>query len=131
MGVPGTFSISDLANELGITHRAIRHYEDLGLLSPQRQGLTRIYTAADRTRLKLIVRGKRLGLSLDESRQIIDMYEPGKNNAAQLLRLVDAIRQQRQKLQEQQQDINKLLKELDNAEAECQDALQNLATVNT
>ena len=77
------YSISDLCKEFEVTPRTARYYEDIGLLSPSRRGQTRVYSAADRTRLRLILRGKRLGLSLEDSRQIIDMYEPGKSNTEQ------------------------------------------------
>ena len=86
------YSISQLAKEFDVTTRTIRHYEDLGLLAPARRGQTRVYSPADRTRLRLILRGKRLGLSLDDSREIIDMYEPGKSNVDQLKKLIDTIR---------------------------------------
>lgn len=118
-----TYSIRELAEEFEVTHRAIRHYEDVGLLSPQRQGRTRVYASVDRTRLKLILRGKRLGLSLTESRQIIDMYEPGKNNRGQLVRLMTAIQQQREQLHRQLSDIHRLLLELDDAESACRKTL--------
>lgn len=121
-----TYLISDLAREFDVTHRAIRHYETLGLLNPQRQGQTRLYSPADRTRLKLIVRGKRLGLSLAESSQIINMYEPGQRNEAQLHTLIGAIRDQRRRLRAQLDDIHKLSLELDTAEAECLSALATL-----
>ena len=113
------YSISDLCKEFDITTRTIRHYEDLGLLSPSRRGQSRVYTPSDRTRLRLILRGKRLGLSLEDSRQIIDMYEPGKTNINQLNTLIDAIRVQRTKLNQQLDDISKLLKDLNDAEANC------------
>ena len=112
------YSISQLAKEFNITTRSIRHYEDVGLLSPTRSGQTRIYTQADRTRLRLILRGKRLGLSLEDSREIIDMYEPGKTNVDQLKKLIDAIQLQRNKLNQQLDDISKLLKDLNQAEAD-------------
>lgn len=118
------YSISDLCKEFDITTRTIRHYEDLGLLSPSRRGQSRIYTPSDRTRLRLILRGKRLGLSLEDSRQIIDMYEPGKTNINQLNTLIDAIRVQRTKLNQQLDDISKLLKDLNDAEANCVIALK-------
>jgi DNA-binding transcriptional MerR regulator len=118
------YSITDLCKEFGVTTRTARHYEDIGLLSPSRRGQTRVYRSADRTRLRLILRGKRLGLSLEDSRQIIDMYEPGKTNIDQLNRLVDAIRQQREKLNQQLDDIGNLLKDLNKAEAACIDALK-------
>lgn len=118
------YSISDLCKEFDITTRTIRHYEDLGLLSPSRRGQSRVYTPSDRTRLRLILRGKRLGLSLEDSRQIIDMYEPGKTNINQLNTLIDAIRVQRTKLNQQLDDISKLLKDLNDAEASCVIALK-------
>lgn len=118
------YSISDLCKEFDITTRTIRHYEDLGLLSPSRRGQSRVYTPSDRTRLRLILRGKRLGLSLEDSRQIIDMYEPGKTNISQLNTLIDAIRVQRTKLNQQLDDISKLLKDLNDAEANCVIALK-------
>ena len=118
------YSITDLCKEFGVTTRTARYYQDIGLLSPSRRGQTRVYSAADRTRLRLILRGKRLGLSLEDSRQIIDMYEPGKTNIDQLNSLVDAIRQQREKLNQQLDDIGNLLKDLNKAEAACIDALK-------
>ena len=84
------FSITDLRKEFGVTTRTMRHYEEIGLINPSRRGQTRVYSSADRTRLRLILRGKRLGLSLEDSRQIIDMYEPGKTNIDQLNSLIDA-----------------------------------------
>ena len=119
------YSISQLSKEFAITTRSIRHYEDIGLLSPARRGQTRIYSSADRTRLKLILRGKRLGISLEDSREIIDMYEPGKNNVDQLKKLIDAIQQQRIKLNQQLDDITKLLKDLNRAETDCIEALKS------
>ena len=118
------YSISQLSKEFDVTTRSIRHYEDLDLLSPARRGQTRIYSQADRTRLRLILRGKRLGLSLEDSREIIDMYEPGKTNVEQLKKLIDAFQLQRSKLKQQLDDISKLLKDLNQAEADCIDALK-------
>ncbi len=119
------YSISQLAKEFDVTTRTIRHYEDMGLLSPARRGQTRIYSPADRTRLKLILRGKRLGLSLDDSRDIINMYEPGKTNIDQLKKLIDAIQTQRHKLNQQLDDISLLLKDLNKAETDCIEALKS------
>ena len=119
------YSISQLSKEFEITTRTIRHYEDLGLLAPARRGQTRVYRPADRIRLKLILRGKRLGLSLDDSREIIDMYEPGKTNVDQLRKLIDAIQSQRHKLNQQLDDISKLLQDLNKAETDCVEALKS------
>lgn len=122
-----TYRISDLAKEFGVTTRTMRHYEELGLLTPKRQGQTRIYSRGDRTRLRLILRGKRLGLSLQESRDIIQLYDPSHNNHQQLLQLLEKIQQQKQRLQAQQQDIEAMLTELSAAEKDCQHALKQLA----
>ena len=119
------YSISQLSKEFEITTRTIRHYEDLGLLAPARRGQTRVYSPADRIRLKLILRGKRLGLSLDDSREIIEMYEPGKTNVDQLRKLIDAIQLQRHKLNQQLDDISKLLQDLNKAETDCVEALKS------
>jgi len=122
---PAKFSITDLCKEFEITTLTVRHYEEIGLISPSRRGQTRVYSPADRTRLRLILRGKRLGLSLEDSRQIIDMYEPGKTNIEQLNSLISAIRQQRTKLEQQLDDINNLLKDLNKAETNCLKALKS------
>lgn len=114
-----THSISALAKEFDVTPRTIRHYEDLGLLAPVRRGQTRVYSAADRTKLKLILRGKRLGLSLQESRQIIDLYNPEQGNVEQLQRLLATIHRQRARLQRQLEDITTMLKDLAEAEDGC------------
>ena len=118
------YSISDLSREFNITTRTIRHYEDIGLLSPQRQGKTRLYDSSDRSRLRLILRGKRLGLSLEESREIIDMYQPGKSNVKQLKKLIDAINSQKKKLNQKLTDITNLMNDLKKAEVKCLEALK-------
>src|SRR5207244_4580385 len=92
------FSISELAREFDVTPRAIRFYEDQGLLAPRRHGQRRIYTPRDRTRLKLTLRGKRLGLTLSEIRELIDMYEPGRDERAQLQRFREVLATERKRL---------------------------------
>jgi len=119
-----TYSISELAQEFDVTTRTIRHYEDMKLLLPARQGQKRIYSLADRTKLKLIVRGKRLGFSLQESGELINMYEPGQSNVDQLERTLQTINTQRQKLSQQLQDIQKTFADLEEAEAGCKAELQ-------
>ena len=119
------YNISDLANEFSITTRSIRFYEEKGLLTPLREGHKRLYNSADRTRLKLILRGKRLGFSLQESREIIDLYDPSADNDQQLQALLDKIEEKRQLLQRQMQDINKMLQELNNVEQRCRQTFQN------
>ncbi|WIO74724.1 MerR family DNA-binding transcriptional regulator [Porticoccaceae bacterium LTM1] len=120
-----TYSISDLAKEFDVTTRTIRHYEEVGLLSPQRRGQTRIYRTADRTKLKLILRGKRLGFTLEQSRDIIEMYDPEHGNVTQLKSLLVGIEQQRARLKRQIEDIQLLMKDLDDAEELCLKALRN------
>jgi DNA-binding transcriptional MerR regulator len=121
-----TFSIGDLAGEFGVTTRTIRFYEEKGLLQPRREGTRRIYSTADRTRLRLILRGKRLGLSLDESAEIIRLYGSPGNNRRQLELLIEKIQQRREALRHQQRDLEALLKELADAESKCRDALDGL-----
>jgi DNA-binding transcriptional MerR regulator len=106
------FSISDLAHEFDVTPRAIRFYEDQGLLSPRREGQRRIYTPRDRTRLKLTLRGKRLGLTLSEIRELIDMYEPGRDERPQLARFLAVLAAHKASLLQQQADIEAQLSEL-------------------
>ncbi len=123
-----SFTISDLAAEFDVTTRTIRFYEEKGLLSPTRNGSTRIYTPADRVKLQLIVRGKRLGLTLEESREIIAMYNPAHGNREQLQSLIHKIRAKRSQLQQQRQDIEQTLLDLRAAEERCLDAIGNNAT---
>lgn len=106
------FSISDLASEFDITTRTLRFYEEKGLLKPLRKGQQRFYSVADRTRLKLVLRGKRLGLSLDESADIIAMYDPTTSNQRQLNTLLNSIANQRKKLQEQLTELHAMLDDL-------------------
>jgi DNA-binding transcriptional MerR regulator len=106
------FSISDLSREFDITPRAIRFYEDQGLLAPRREGQRRIYTARDRTRLKLTLRGKRLGLTLSEIRDLIDMYEPGRDERPQLERFLAVLTAHRASLLQQRADIEAQLSEI-------------------
>jgi DNA-binding transcriptional MerR regulator len=106
------FSISELAQEFDVTPRAIRFYEDQGLLAPRREGQRRVYTARDRTRLKLTLRGKRLGLTLSEIRELIDMYEPGRDERAQLERFLSVLESHKASLLQQRADIEAQLTEL-------------------
>ena len=106
------FSISELAREFDVTPRAIRFYEAEGLLSPRRDGQRRIYTVRDRTRLKLTLRGKRLGLSLSEIRELIDMYEPGRDERPQLERFLAVLESHKQSLEQQRADLEAQLAEL-------------------
>ena len=107
------FSIGELATEFDVTPRAIRFYEDHGLLSPKRAGQRRIYSPRDRTRLKLTLRGKRLGLTLAEIRELIDMYEPGRDERPQLKRFLAVLETHRSSLEQQRADIEAQLTELE------------------
>ncbi len=118
-----TFTISDLAAEYDVTTRAIRFYEEKGLLAPTRNGNNRIYTAADRTKLKLILRGKRLGLTLEESRDIIEMYDPAHGNVDQLQKLIAKFRDKRAQLEQQFHDLELMILDLRDAEEKCLEAL--------
>jgi DNA-binding transcriptional MerR regulator len=106
------FSISDLAREFDVTPRTIRFYEDQGLLAPRREGQRRIYTPRDRTRLKLTLRGKRLGLALSEIRELIDLYEPGRDERPQLERFLAVLESHKRHLEQQRADIEAQLSEL-------------------
>jgi DNA-binding transcriptional MerR regulator len=106
------FSISELAREFDVTPRAIRFYEDQGLLAPKRAGQRRIYTPRDRARLKLTLRGKRLGLTLSEIRELIDMYEPGRDERPQLKRFLAVLEAHKSGLLQQRADIEAQLSEI-------------------
>jgi len=120
---PATFSISDLAREFGITPRTIRFYEDQGLLAPRREGLTRIFTRRDRTRLKLAVRGKRLGFSLAEIRYLIEMYDTARDKNTQLTEFLNGLSERKAALLQQREDIEAVLQEVSAFEQQCRDLL--------
>lgn len=117
------YSISDLASEFGITTRTIRFYEEKGYLSPKREGMRRIYSAPDRTSLRLILRGKRLGLSLDETADLINMYGSPRNNRKQLKSFIVRISEKRVELENKQRDLELMLSDLQSVEDKCQLAL--------
>lgn len=114
-----TYSITELAREFELTPRAIRYYEDQGLITPDRVGVQRVYSKRDRTRLLLTLRGKRLGLSLAEIRELIDMYDSAPESS-QLTRLLEVLAQQRARLEQQREDIAAVLGEVDAFERQCQ-----------
>ncbi|WP_421250179.1 MerR family transcriptional regulator [Aeromonas sp. 600584] len=120
------FSISELAREFDITTRSIRFYEDQGLLNPAREGQTRIYSKQDRVRLKLTLRGKRLGFSLAEIRELFDLYDADKSSRTQLQTMLGLVTEKRKTLQQQMEDIRMVQLELDAAEQRCQQALSQL-----
>lgn len=121
-----TYTISDLAREFDVTTRTIRFYEAEGLLSPARQGQNRVYSERDRVILKLILRGKRLGFSLAESRQILSLYNPATGNREQLHLMLDKIAERQAQLRQQLADIQLMQAELEEADQRCREALQHL-----
>lgn len=119
-----TYSITDLAREFDITTRTIRFYEDLGLLAPLRQGQKRIYSPRDRIFLKLILRGKRLGFTLNESRTLIEMYDPTSDNKHQLQSMLKMLDEKETLLNQQLHDIDIMKLELQEARERCLAAMQ-------
>ncbi len=121
-----TYTITELAREFDITPRAIRFYEDQGLISPSREGAggrTRVYGARDRTRLKLTLRGKRLGLTLSEIKDLVDMYESPQDSSAQLNRFLTVLSSHRESLEQQREDIEITLAEIAAHEDRCRNML--------
>ncbi|WP_433166369.1 MerR family transcriptional regulator [Kribbella sp. CA-247076] len=121
-----TWSIAELAAEYDVTLRTIRFYEDRGLLAPERRGTVRVYHPRDRVRLGLILRGKRLGFSLDEIATIVDMYDAEPGEEGQLVYLLDQITTRRAALEQRRQDIDQTLQELADVEARCKADLEAL-----
>ncbi|PSW20299.1 MerR family DNA-binding transcriptional regulator [Photobacterium sanctipauli] len=119
-----TFKISELAKEFDITTRSIRFYEDVGLLQPERKGNTRVYQRRDKIRLKLILRGKRLGFSLAEIRELFELYDTHQSTI-QLTKMLAIIDSKQAVLQRQLEDINVVMNELRLAKDRCQQALNN------
>ena len=122
-----TYSISELAKEFALTTRAIRFYEDLKLLTPERAGATRVYGERERVRIKLILRGKRLGLSLAEIGELLDLYEVARNERAQLSKFLALLADRRARLLQQKEDIDATLAEIDGVERECRRRLKEPA----
>jgi DNA-binding transcriptional MerR regulator len=119
------YTIRELADEFDVTTRTLRFYEEKGLLEPTRNNTSRSYSSADRTRLRLILRGKRLGLTLEESSAIVLMYDPSKSNDDQLQTLIAKIRDKRAQLLQQQKDLKLMLHDLNEAEERCLAALNS------
>ena len=119
-----TYTISELAKEFNVTTRTIRFYEEQGLVTPQREGQKRLYSSANRVRLQLILRGKRCGLTLKECVEVIDMYQPGRNND-QLRSLINTVQKRRKQLQRQKQDIDAMLAGLDEVQRLCENAIDD------
>ncbi len=119
-----TYTISDLAREFALTTRAIRFYEDSGLLAPKREKRARIYGERERVRLKLILRGKRLGLALSEIGELLDLYEVRRNERAQLTAFLTLLADRRTRLLQQREDIEAVLAEIDGIERDCRRRLK-------
>ena len=127
MDIKQTYSISELAKEFDVTTRSIRFYEDQELLGPTRRGQTRIFSSKDRVRLKLILRGKRMGFSLAETKELFDLWdETLSGNEKQLLKMLTILENKRAQLEQQKNDIAQAEMEMDTAEARCREALAEL-----
>ena len=120
-----SYSISDLATEFDVTPRTLRFYEEKGLLEPTRSGQNRRYSGADRTRLILVLRGKTLGLSLQESAELIGMYDPSSNNKAQLNRLIEKIQARKTQLVAQKLELEQMIDDLDAWEQRSRKSMQS------
>lgn len=123
MSRQATFSISDIAREFNITQRTVRFYEDQGLIAPRRDGRTRVFTRRDRTRLKLALRGKRLGLSLAEIKELICMYDTARDERTQLAEVLLVLGRRKSALLQQREDIEVVLGELASFEEQCRKLL--------
>jgi DNA-binding transcriptional MerR regulator len=121
---PLTHSISELAREFALTTRTIRFYESEGLLSPRRAGNRRVYAERERVRIKLILRGKRLGLSLSEIRELLDLYGASRGERAQLVKFLQVLSARRAMLNQQREDIAIVLGEIDLLERQCRKRLR-------
>jgi len=123
-----TWSIAQIAEEFGVSHRTVRYYEDKGLVTPERRGTARVFHPRDHVRLALILRGKRLGFPLDEIRRIVDMYDEQPGERGQLSYLLGQIGDRRAQLEQRRRDVEAALAELDDLEQRCHDDLRRLAT---
>jgi len=122
-----TWTIAQIAEEFGVSHRTVRYYEDKGLITPERRGTTRVFHPRDHVRLALILRGKRLGFPLDEIRRIVDMYDEQPGETGQLTYLLGQIDDRRAELEERRRDVEAALAELDELERRCHEDLRRLA----
>jgi len=121
-----TWTIAQVADEFGVTHRTVRHYEELGLISPERRGTARVYHRRDRTRLGLILRGRRLGFPLEEIRTIIDLYDVPRGRRSQLEYVLAQIDERRTDLEQRRRDLDSALAELAEFERRCRTDLDGL-----
>lgn len=118
-----TWTIREIADEFDVTTRTVRHYEAIGLISPERQGTTRIFHRRDRTRLALVLRGKRLGFPLEEIAKIIDLYDAPRGRRSQLAYVLEQIDERRSDLEQRRRDLDDALAELETFERRCREEL--------
>jgi DNA-binding transcriptional MerR regulator len=123
-----TYTITELSREFNVTPRAIRFYEDQGLLSPAREGRRRVYSRRDRVRLKLILRGKRLGFPLSETKALFELYDSDHGEHGQIQYFLEKIHERREILEQQRRDIEAVLGELEVAERSVREAMKNQGT---
>ena len=125
------WTIGQIAEEFGITHRTVRYYEDQGLIAPERRGTQRVFHARDRVRLALVLRGRRIGFDLEKIRRIVDMYDETPGEAGQLRYLLQEIGTRRSELEQRRADIDETLRELDDLEARCREDLRGFDQVTS
>ena len=125
------WSIAQVAEHFGVTHRTVRFYEDKGLVSPERRGTQRVYHPRDRVRLALVLRGKRLGFPLDEITRIVDMYDEQPGEEGQLTYLLGLVGDRRTDLEQRRRDVEAALTELDDLERRCRADLARLRDGNS
>jgi DNA-binding transcriptional MerR regulator len=126
---PRRWTVGELAAELGVTTRTLRHYEDEGLVTPERAGGNRVYSARDRARLRLILRGRRFGMTLAECREIVDMYDGAESSERQqLVTLLARLDDIAVELRRRQDDLRRTLSEVQDVAAQCRDRLHQLNT---
>lgn len=121
-----TWTIAEIAEEFGVTHRTVRHYEELGLIAPERRGTSRVYHRRDRTRLALVMRGRRLGFPLEEIRTIIDLFDAPRGRRAQLEYVLGQIDERRSDLERRLRDVQDAIAELGEFERRCRADLEKL-----
>lgn len=121
-----TWTITEIASEFDVTLRTVRHYEDLGLISPERRGTTRVFHSRDRIRLALVLRGRRLGFSLDEIARIVNMYDAEPGEAGQLHYFLEQIDVRKTELELRRRDIDETIADLDEVERRCHEDLRKL-----